>query len=187
MKAAKIYLFTYGFVIFGFLTFVIGIATINSPIIWTGGIVVGSLFVILGLWNFQKVSQVRNKHKVITSPVVTEIKNVSTYLELNNYEEALVKADRLLNSGKLNDKGILKLKSMRARCYYQLNQFDEAHDDLSEVVNSFLIKAGIEDHILKTLCETELGRENEANSTLQQALKLFPNDPKLIQILQSKA
>ena len=185
MKSVKIFLFSYGFVIFGLLAFVIGIMTTDNLTLWTGGVVTGLLLVILGIWNLRKVRQVRNKPKVVTSSVAIQIKNVATNLELNQYEEALGKANTLLSSGKLNNKGVLKIKSMRARCYYHLDQFDKAHADLSEVVNSSLIKAGLDDFSFKILCETELGRKNEANSTLQQALKLFPNDPKLIQLLHS--
>lgn len=171
--------YTWGFVVIGILCILGGFSTIaseSSETIWIGGIIGGGLFIIYGFINFGKVATAKQEQK----KVVSELESAIKLFDAKEYKNAQILLDKSLNSGNLNAKGKMMVRSLRARCLFHQDEFNEAYTDILFISqNPSLYKTEIEDYILKFLCEMNLEKREEAKTTLEEALDRFPNNPKL--------
>ncbi len=151
------------------------------PTIWIGGIIVGPLFFIQGLRNFFRRSDAKRQQRKVFS----DIQRVANFLDQEKPGDALSLANSLINYADLTEKGVLMMKSLRARAYFQLMRYTEALRDISEVIKTFQYKASVEDHLLKILCEGQLKEVEVAKNSLKAALIQYPNDPKLLNFLKT--
>ena len=102
-----------------------------------------------------------------------------------NYQGTLSILNNLLGSPLLSSEGKTLAKVLRARCYFQLKQFDNAYNEIKQVFSPTSRKnLEVEDFILKFLCEFQLGMPKQALQTVNEALECFPNNPKLLTLLQ---
>ncbi|MHA1976242.1 MAG: tetratricopeptide repeat protein [Candidatus Hodarchaeales archaeon] len=181
MSQTKIVLYTWGYSLLGIVCFILGFATLSMNTIWIGGIIVGPLFFIQGIRNFFRLSGAKQEQEKAFS----DIQRVAQFLDQEKPEDALSLANSLINYADLTEKGVLMMKSLRARAYFQLKRLTEALSDISEVIKSYQYKVSVEDYLLKILCEAQLHLAEEANNSLKSALVQYPNDPKLLNFLQS--
>lgn len=116
------------------------------------------------------------------------IKKLQRGIDLMNnqkFHEAIEYYNTVIFSGNLSSSAIMKVRSLKARCFFQINNISEAYSEITSALNFNDFDISVEDLILKLLCELRLGKKDKAEFTLTNAIQTFPDSETLKQVVNS--
>ena len=169
------------------------ISSQTMVIISVGAILIGLLLNILGLALLGIINLIMNlpglskqfSAKQDATNIQNNLKIAAQEMDKGNYQFALSQLNNLYTNPLLTQEGKAFVQSLQARCHFHQKDFNEAYSLIKKVFHFKLPQdIPVEDYILKFFCEIQLNNSEEAKTTINEALQLFPNHPKLLGILQ---
>ncbi|MHA1972111.1 MAG: hypothetical protein ACTSW1_03890 [Candidatus Hodarchaeales archaeon] len=107
------------------------------------------------------------------------LKRAINLMDNKEYKKALNIFENSVRNPLLKIEGKLIVLSLMARCCYNLKDYELAHSHIKAVMTHRLYEPKIEDFFFKIQCESELGKNDEAEQTFVSLVKTFPDEQTL--------